>query len=134
MYLLAKFQLHILKAFEVTAPQSSSIRKIDFTVSIRKINYRRLLKWINLQYEWSGAQTRDLHHRVCHHLRNGLLGNLFLILPCITTNKVEIYEETLIANNRSNVMWTNGHKLQFPRCTAFKWAPLTWANKMIPKF
>ena len=29
MYLLAKFQLRILKAFEVTAQQSSSNRKIN---------------------------------------------------------------------------------------------------------
>ena len=29
MYVLAKFQLHILKAFEVTALQSDSNRKID---------------------------------------------------------------------------------------------------------
>ena len=29
MYLLAKFQLYILKAFEVTALQSNSNRKID---------------------------------------------------------------------------------------------------------
>jgi len=29
MYVLVKFQLYILKAFEVTALQSNSIRKID---------------------------------------------------------------------------------------------------------
>jgi len=29
MYVLVKFQLHILKAFEVTALQSNSNRKID---------------------------------------------------------------------------------------------------------
>jgi len=34
---------------------------------------------------------------------------LFLLLSCITTNKVEIHEETSIANDRFNVTWTNGH-------------------------
>ena len=37
MYLLAKFELHILKAFEVTALQSSGNRKIDFTHKENKL-------------------------------------------------------------------------------------------------
>jgi len=41
MYVLAKFQLYILKTFEGTALQSNSNRKIDL---YRKINYRRFLK------------------------------------------------------------------------------------------
>ena len=44
MYVLAKFQLHILKAFEVTALQSSSNRKIDLYSKHREMNYRRFLK------------------------------------------------------------------------------------------
>ena len=47
MYVLAKFQLHILKAFEVTALQSSSNRKINlYGKYIGKIIYRHLLKWM----------------------------------------------------------------------------------------
>jgi len=40
MYVVAKFQLCILKAFEVTALQSSSNRKIDLYSKYREINYR----------------------------------------------------------------------------------------------
>jgi len=58
---------------------------------------------MNVTYEWSGVQTQNLHLPVCHELRNRFLGKLFLLLPCITINKVEIYEETSIANNRFNV-------------------------------
>jgi len=55
-------------------------------------------------HEWSDAKTENfLHHRVCHELRNGLLGNLFLLLPFNTTNKVEIHEEILIANNHFDI-------------------------------
>jgi len=43
----------------------------------------------------------------------------------ITTNKVKILEETLIANNCFNVTWTNRHNLQFPGCTATKHRFLT---------
>jgi len=44
MYVLAKFQLQILKAFEVTALQSSSDRKIDLYNKHWEINYTRFLK------------------------------------------------------------------------------------------
>ena len=46
---------------------------------------------MNVTYEWSDVQTRNLAHHVCHELRNGLLGKLFLLHPFITTNKVEIH-------------------------------------------
>ena len=98
MYQLIKFQLHILKAFEVTALQSSSNRKIDLYSKYRENKLQALTK-MDVTYEWSEAQTRNLHHRVCHKLRNGLLGKLLPLLLCITTNKVEIHEETLIASN-----------------------------------
>ena len=104
MYMLAKFQLCILKALEVTALQSSSNRtfKIDL-YSKHRGNKLQALPKTNVTYEWSEVGTRTLHHHVCHELRNGLLGKLFLLLPCITTNKVEIHEETSIANNRFDV-------------------------------
>ena len=102
MYLLVKFQLCILKAFEVTALQSSSNRKIDLYSKYRE-NKLQVLTKTDITYEWSKAQTRDLHHPVCHELTNGLLSKLFPVLLCITTNKVEIHEETLIAGNRFDV-------------------------------
>ena len=52
MYLLAKFQLHILKVLEVTALQSTSNRKIDL---YSKYRGKRLLNWMyscDLQMEY----------------------------------------------------------------------------------
>ena len=98
MYPLVKFQLRILKAFQVTALQSSSNRKVDLYSKYRENKLQALAK-TDVTYEWSAAQTQDWHHRVCHELRNGLLGKLFPLLLCITTNKVKIHEETPIASN-----------------------------------
>ena len=98
MYVLAKFQLRILKAFEVIALKSNSNRKIDLYSNHRENKLQALPK-MDVTYEWSEVGTRLLHHHVCHELRNGLVGKLFLLLPCITTNKVEIHEETLITND-----------------------------------
>ena len=102
MYVPAKFQLRILKAFEVTALQNNSNRKIDLYSKHRENELQALPK-TNVTYEWSEVGTRILHHHVRHELRNGLLGKLFLLLSCITTNKVEIHEETSIANDHFNV-------------------------------
>ena len=109
---LAKFRLCILKAFEVTVLQSSSNRKIDLYSKYRE-NKLQMLTKTNVTYEWSEVRTRNLHHRVRYELRILLLGKLFLLLPFITANKVEIHEKTLIANNRFEVTWINGHNLQF---------------------
>jgi len=98
MYVLAKFQLRILKAFEVTPLQSSSNRKIDLYSKYRENKLQALPK-MDVTYEWSEVGTQILHHHVCYELRNGLVRKLFLLLPSITTNKVEIHEETLIAND-----------------------------------
>ena len=119
MYVLAKFQLYIIKAFEVTALQSNSNRKIDLYSKHRESKLQALPK-TDVTCKWSEVMTQILHHYVRHKLRNGLLGKLFLLLSCITTSKVEIHEETSIANDRFNVTWTNGHNLQFLRCTATK--------------
>ena len=93
MYLLAKFQLRILKAFEVTVLQSSSNRKINFYSKYRE-NKLQVLTKTDVTNKWSDAQTRNLYHRVRHELRNGLLSKLFVLLPCITTK---------IANNHFDV-------------------------------
>ena len=100
--MLAKFQLHILKAFEVTALQSNSNRKIDLYSKHRENKLQALTK-TDVTYKWSEVGTRILHHHIRHELRNRLLGKLFVVLSCITTKKVEIHEETSIANDRFNV-------------------------------
>ena len=102
MYVLAKLQLRILKAFEVTALQSNSNRKIDLYSKHRENELQALHK-MDVTYKWSEVGTRILCHHVRHERRNGLLGKLFLLLSCITTNKVEIHEETSIANDCFNV-------------------------------
>jgi len=56
MYVLAKFQLCILKPFEVTALQSSRNRKIDFYSKYRENKLQTLPK-TDVTYEWSEVQT-----------------------------------------------------------------------------
>ena len=68
--ILAKFQLHILIAFEITALKSSSSRKINLCSKHRENNLQVLTK-TDVTYEWNNAQIRTLHHRVSHELRNG---------------------------------------------------------------
>ena len=85
MYVLDKFQFRILKAFEVTALQNSSNRKTNLYSKHKEIKLQALPK-TNVTYEWSEVRTRILHHHVCHELRNRFPGNLFRLLPCITTN------------------------------------------------
>ena len=102
MCVLAKFQLRILKAFEVTVLQSSSNRKINLYRKYRE-NKLQVLTKTDVTYKWSEVWTQNLHHRVCYELRSGLLGKLFFLLPFITANKVEIHEETPITDNRFDV-------------------------------
>jgi len=64
MYVLAKFQLHILKAFEVTALQSSSNRKINLYSCKYRENQLQVLTKVDVTYLWSAVQTQNLHHHV----------------------------------------------------------------------
>ena len=57
MYVLAKFQLHILKAFKITTLQSSSNRKIDLYSKYRE-NKLQVLTKTDVTYEWSDVQYR----------------------------------------------------------------------------
>ena len=72
-----------------------------------------MLPKTDVTYKWSEVWTRNLHHHVCHELRNGLLCKLFLLLPFVTTNNVKIHEETSIMNYRFDITWINSHDLQF---------------------
>ena len=127
---LAKFQLHILKAFKVTVLQSSSNRKIDLYSKYRK-NKLLVLTKTDVTYEWSGVRTWNLHHCVSNDLRNGLLGKLFLLLPFITANKVEIHEEhqsqTITSTSRELVAITYNSFGPLQSNKDFQ-APLAWAN------
>ena len=116
--------------------QSGSNRKIDLYSKYRE-NKLQVLTKIDVTYELSDAQTQNLYHRVCRELRNGLLGKLFLLLPFITSNKVEIHEETLIATTTPTsreltaITYNSFGALQSNKDFL---APLAWANKMIPRF
>jgi len=56
MYVLTKFQLYILKAFEVTALQCNSNRMIDLYSKHRE-NKLQLLPKIDVAYKWSGRDS-----------------------------------------------------------------------------
>ena len=73
MHVLVKFQLRILKAFEVTALQSNGNRKIDLYSKHRE-NKLQVLPKTDVTYRWSEVGTQILHHHICHELRNGLFG------------------------------------------------------------
>jgi len=59
MYELAKFQLRILKGFEVTALQSNSNRKIDL-YSKHRDNKLQAVPKMDVTYKWSEVETRIL--------------------------------------------------------------------------
>ena len=94
MYVLVKFQLHLLRSFGVIALLNSNNRKINL-YKYKENKLQVLTKTVVIN-ERNAIQSRDLHHRVCHEQRNPLLGKFFLLLPSFTTNKDEINEENLI--------------------------------------
>ena len=50
-------------------------------------NKLQALTKIDVPYKWRDVKTQNMHHCIRHKLRNRLLGKLFLLLPCIATNK-----------------------------------------------
>ena len=73
IYVLAKFELRILKAFEVTALKSSSNRKIDL-YSKHRGNKLQALPKMNVTCEWSKVATQILYHHACHELKKWING------------------------------------------------------------
>jgi len=71
MYVLTKFQLY------VTALQNSGNRKIDLYSKHRENKLQTFTK-MDVTYEWSDVKAQNLHHCVCHEMRNEVLGKLFL--------------------------------------------------------
>jgi len=69
MFVLAKFQIFILKAFEVTTLQSSSNRIIGLYSKYKENKFQVLTK-MDVTYGCSDVQIRNLHHRVLYELRN----------------------------------------------------------------
>ena len=111
MCVLAKFQLPILKAFEVTFLQNSSNRKINLYSRQNKL---QALTKMDVTHKWSKVWTQNLHHRVCHELRNGLLGKLFFLLPIHHHKQSRNpWRNTDCKQPLFDVTWTSGHNLQF---------------------
>ena len=92
-----------LQPYKVAATEKSI-----YTVSIGKINYRRLLKWMYVTYEWTDELTWKFYYCACHEKKSRLLGKLFLLLYKQGWNLI------LIMSNHFDVMWINGHKLKIP--------------------
>ena len=92
VYPLAKFQLHMLITFGVTALQSSNNRKINMYSKYRENKLQALTKTF-VTYQQIEVQSYTFHHCVCHEQGNQLLGKGFLYLPFFTAYKGEICEE-----------------------------------------
>ena len=90
------------KTLGVTALQSSNTRKIDLYSKHWENKSQALTKTV-ISFDCKTVQAQNLHHCVCHKLRNGLLDNLFVLLPSFIANQDEIYEEKTIAYDRINV-------------------------------
>ena len=123
--LLYLYNLHTqINANKVSASYSWSYSPTKVAVTERSDLYSKHKLQVptksDATYKWSNAQTWNLYHYVCHELRNGLLGKLFLLLVFTTTNKIEIHEETLTVNNHFDIAWINSHNLQFLGCTAIE--------------
>jgi len=69
MYVLTKFQPYIPENFEFTALQSSGNRKIDLYTKYRENKLQALTK-MDVTYKWSKVKAWNLHHCVCHEMRN----------------------------------------------------------------
>ena len=82
--------------------QTALLESLNPTALLEYLNYQdwNLFKWGFPWKPWNSFRSTT---------GNGLLGKLFHPLPCITTNKLEIHEETSITNNCFNFMWINGH-------------------------
>ena len=117
--------------------QPYKVAATERSISKYRKNKLQVLPKTNTTYKWSEVQTWILHHRVCHKLRNGLLGKLFLLLYFITTKKVEIYSFAVDIAGRSV---RNQQRLFVPRVRTNygKWS-LAWRgtaiwNRLPPAF
>jgi len=102
VYLLAKFQLHILITYGVTALQSNSNRTINLYSKYRGNKLQALTKTVVI-YEWIEVRSYNFHHCAHHEQGNRLLGELFLYSSFFTAFQGKIHEEKSIAYNHFDV-------------------------------
>ena len=95
MYLLAKFQLHILITYGVTALQSCNNRTIDLYSEYWGNKLQMPTKTVVIE-----VRSYNFCHCTYHEQGNGLLGKFFLYSSFFTAYKGEIREEKLIAYDR----------------------------------
>jgi len=99
---MAKFQLHILKTYGVTALQSSNNRTINLYSKYRGNKLQAFTK-MAVMHKPIEVRSYNFHHCTHHEQGNGLLGKFFLYLSFFTACKGEIREEKLIPYYRFDV-------------------------------
>jgi len=93
VYLLAKFQLHILITYRVTALQICNNKTIDFYSEYWGNKLQAPTKTVET---YKPIEVRS--YNFCHHEQeNGLLGKFFLYSSFFTAFKGGIYEKKSIA-------------------------------------
>jgi len=101
VYLLAKFQLHILLTYGVTALQSSNNKTINLYSEYKGNKLQALTKTV-VVYQPIEVQSYNFH--CTHHEQwNRLLGKCILYSSFFTAFKGEIHEEKSIAYDRFDV-------------------------------
>ena len=102
MYLLTKFQLHILVTYGVIALQSRNNRIIDLYSEYRGNKLQALTKTI-VTYKPIEVRSYNFRHCTHHEQGNGWLGKFFLYSSFFTAFEGEIHEEKSIAYDRFDV-------------------------------
>jgi len=97
VYLLAKFQLHILITYGVTALQSSNNRIIDLYSKYWRNKLQEFTKMV-VTYKQIEVRSYNFHHCAHHEQGNLLLGKSFLYSSFFAAFKDEIYKEKSIAS------------------------------------
>jgi len=102
VYLLAKFQLHILITYRVTALQTSNNRIIDLYSEYRGNKLQALTKMV---VTYKPIEVRSYNFRYCTHLEqgNGWLDKCFLYSSFFTAFEGEMHEEKSFMYDRFDV-------------------------------
>jgi len=94
VYLLAKFKLHIIITYGVTALQSSNNRIINLYSEYRGNNLQVLTKTV-VTYQPIEVRSYSFCHCTHHEQGNGLLGKFFLYSSFFTAFKGKIHKEKI---------------------------------------
>ena len=87
------------------------VNLLQHVYSKHRENKLQTLRKMGVTYEWSELKFCTIMFAINWGMDCWV--SYFLYYPVSPQTKVEIHEETSIANDHFNVMWTNGHNLQF---------------------